>query len=148
MNEIQSAKQKYYSHRNRAKRANIEWQLTFDEWYNWWQQTGHWNDRGRAGHNYHMCRYNDIGPYALHNIYCDTNSNNVGYANKVNPKKGYKHKATTRANCRAINLHRAKPVRVNGIEYFGIREAARQLNICRELLRYRLKRKLPGYEWV
>lgn len=143
-----TAKQKYSSQRRRAIKAGIEWKLTFDEWYTWWQQTGHWEERGCSSDSYHMCRYGDTGPYSLDNIYCDKAKNNVAYANKHNPRSGYKHTEESKQTFREVNLHRIKLVKINGTVYEGIREAARQIGISRELLTYRIKTNKPGYEWA
>lgn len=55
-----------------AKRRGIPFLFTFEEWKQWWIDTGRWAMRGRKAGCYQMCRYNDIGPYALGNVYCDT----------------------------------------------------------------------------
>jgi hypothetical protein len=73
---------KFNSHKYNAKRRGVEFNLTFDEWNNWWLSHGVNKQivtrRGIGdGNKLCMCRYNDTGPYALNNIYCDTNYNNV-----------------------------------------------------------------------
>jgi hypothetical protein len=59
-----------------AKRRGIEWRLTFVQWWDIWQRSGHWEERGR-GHGFAMCRYGDKGPYAVNNVYIGTNAENV-----------------------------------------------------------------------
>lgn len=46
---------------------NLEWLLTFEEWWKIWQDSGHWEERGSLG--YHMCRFGDEGPYSITNVY-------------------------------------------------------------------------------
>lgn len=78
---LRTAKSKYHAQKTEATRyRNIDFNLTFNEWYDWWLQQG--VDKN-ISHNISqnandpcMCRYNDIGPYELGNIYCDTRSNN------------------------------------------------------------------------
>ena len=71
---------KYHSHKYNAKKRNIEFELTFDQWNQWWITHGVDkslpNMSGNTKDNLCMCRYNDAGPYSLDNIYCDTNINN------------------------------------------------------------------------
>lgn len=55
-----------------AKRRGIAFLFTFEEWKQWWINTGKWDLRGRKAGCYQMCRNNDTGPYALGNVYCDT----------------------------------------------------------------------------
>lgn len=68
--------------RNNAKRRGIEWELTLGQWWDIWQQSGHWDERGR-GQGYVMCRHGDEGPYAVGNVFIDTAVNN----SSVSPKK-------------------------------------------------------------
>lgn len=62
--------------RTNAKTRGIEWRLTLTQWWEIWQRSGHWDERGR-GHAYAMCRYGDKGPYAVNNVYIATNSQNI-----------------------------------------------------------------------
>ena len=76
---MKHAKKIFWSRRDRAYSRGIDWQLTFDEWYNWYLSHGVDMDQRRT-HSAMilcMCRYNDQGPYSLSNIYCATNSQNM-----------------------------------------------------------------------
>lgn len=53
---------------NNARNRGIGWELKFWDWWQIWQQSGHWEQRGR-GQGYVMSRLNDDGPYALGNVY-------------------------------------------------------------------------------
>ena len=61
----------------------IEWRLTFYQWWNAWQQSGYWDNRGK-GSGYCMARKGDSGPYSVENIYFCTIGQNVkdSYVNK------------------------------------------------------------------
>ena len=50
-----------------SKERDIEWKLTFAEWWSLWEQSGKWLERGR-GSGYVMARHGDTGPYAVGNI--------------------------------------------------------------------------------
>jgi hypothetical protein len=69
--------EKYRSQRVGAKRRGIGWEITFEEWWRWWQIDGRWEARG-AHHAdaLVMARFGDVGPYALSNIYCTTLAGN------------------------------------------------------------------------
>ena len=87
-----AARQRYYDQKGRAGFRNIEWELTFTEWYNWWLENG--VDKNmpttHSKDQLCMCRYNDEGPYSLENIYCGTRSQNTKERNKTRPNLGWK----------------------------------------------------------
>lgn len=58
---------KFVQQRNNAKRRNIDWQLTLGEWWQIWEASGKWDERGR-GSGYVMARHGDTGPYAVGNV--------------------------------------------------------------------------------
>ena len=74
---IQTPKGKYSIQKRKAKRRKIEWNLTFDEWWNIWQESGKWDERGCNSEQYVMCRTGDIGAYELGNIRIDKAINNT-----------------------------------------------------------------------
>ena len=61
-----------------AKYRGIDFELTFDEWYDIWQQSGHWADRGRGHGKYCMSRVNDIGAYKVGNVFIQLSTKNSG----------------------------------------------------------------------
>ena len=85
---LSHAKKCWNNQRWQSKGRNIPFLLTFDEWYHWWLVQG--EDRNiptrHSANKKCMCRFNDVGPYALNNIYCDTVSNNMKLANQLNPE--------------------------------------------------------------
>lgn len=66
---------KFRRHRQNAKNRGIEWGLTFREWWDIWQESGKWDERGRGG--YVMARFGDTGPYAKDNVEIVTSSQNI-----------------------------------------------------------------------
>ena len=68
---------KFNLQRYAAKSRNIDWQFTFNEWCNWWIQSGFVDLRGLGKDKYVMCRSNDSGPYSVSNTYCATQSQNA-----------------------------------------------------------------------
>lgn len=79
----------YTSAKHCAASRNIEWQFTFEEWYQWWLDSGHWEERGPGRNQYVMARYGDTGPYHPSNVRCCTSTEN-----KIEAHLGKKEKDT------------------------------------------------------
>lgn len=73
---LSDAKKKFRQQRSGAKKRGIGWELTFDQWWDIWTQSGKWSDRGRGALRCCMARKLDRGPYAVGNVYIATNSIN------------------------------------------------------------------------
>ena len=75
---MRTAKHRFQTCKSEAKFRNIDWELTFDQWNNWWLSQGY--DRNQPFANTSespcMCRIGDVGSYRLDNIYCATRSQN------------------------------------------------------------------------
>lgn len=113
--------QKYGCKNRLDKDGNkIEFKLTFDEWWDWWQATGHYHERGRKKGQYVMARLNDVGHYELGNIFCCTHSENVkstddsykrtpeARANMSTARKGMKFTEEHKANMRKPKTRRSE----------------------------------------
>src|SRR3990167_6073746 len=75
-----SPKRKYKSHRARAMWAGIPFLLTFEEWWEIWQASGHWEERGRRKGQYCMARFGDKGGYEVGNVrICTTEENHAEF---------------------------------------------------------------------
>jgi hypothetical protein len=62
-------------------------ELTFEEWLEIWEASGHFKKRGRLAHEYHMARHGDRGPYAIGNVKIITANQNI---KEIKGKKGRK----------------------------------------------------------
>src|SRR6516162_11761456 len=82
-----TSRSKYLVHKAGAKRRGIAFELTFEGWLKIWENSGHFNERGRNAAEYHMARHNDSGPYAANNVKIITASQNSA---EVKNKKGRK----------------------------------------------------------
>lgn len=71
-----SPKAKYIFNRKEAKKRGIKWNLTFEEWWKLWSDSGHWEERGYGKNKYCLCRKKDLGNYEVGNIYIDLATNN------------------------------------------------------------------------
>lgn len=61
-------KSAYASQKFSAAKRNIGWELTFDEWLDVWETSGHLANRGRGKEKHLMGRKGDTGPYSIDNI--------------------------------------------------------------------------------
>jgi hypothetical protein len=59
---------KFTRQRVAAQRRGVAWELTFDEWYGIWQDSGKWDLRGVGHGHYCMARHGDVGPYSVGNV--------------------------------------------------------------------------------
>jgi hypothetical protein len=81
-------RQKYSVHKACAKRRGIAFELTFEEWLEIWEASGHFEERGTRSHQYHMARHGDLGPYAVGNVKIVTASQNAA---EGKGSKGWKY---------------------------------------------------------
>ncbi len=68
---------RYRMHKVNAAKRNIPWEFTFDSWWEIWEKSGHWGERGKGTTKYQMCRFNDVGPYAPDNVKIATQLENM-----------------------------------------------------------------------
>lgn len=67
----------YKSHKTSAKQRGVEFLLTFEEWWEIWDASGKWYERGKQTNHYVMARFGDTGPYAVGNVrVCTSQENN------------------------------------------------------------------------
>lgn len=71
----------YKQHSDNAKFRGIEFNISFDDWLKVWEDSGKLSERGRGKDKYCMCRVNDIGAYAVDNVFIDTNKTNLSDGN-------------------------------------------------------------------
>ena len=69
-------KQRYFEHKQNAKRRNIPFDLSLTEWTNIWQDSGKWELRGKGKGSYVMSRIGDTGSYSVDNVYINLNETN------------------------------------------------------------------------
>lgn len=125
------AKSKYNWQKNSAQKRGISWELSFEQWYNWWLSNGvdkNIDTSLMTSAKLCMCRQNDSGPYSLSNIYCDTNSNNVRLQNTLRWGQRQLHTPLGIFNSRQI--------------------AAQKLNVTPKYLSILIKRKPKEYYWL
>ncbi len=66
--EVRRARNQFFDHRYSAGIRGIEFLLTFDEWWDIWLKSRHWDERGRIKGQYCMARKADRGPYVVGNV--------------------------------------------------------------------------------
>lgn len=80
----QSALAKFIMQRKNARQRGIGWNFTFKDWFAVWQESGHWEQRGR-GKGYCMTRIGDSGPYERGNVAIKTIGENFSESYLVHP---------------------------------------------------------------
>ena len=71
---MDSPRRKFYNAKKQARKRvdrlgnQIEMRISFQEWWDIWQQSGHWHERGCFQGQYVMARHNDIGHYEVGNV--------------------------------------------------------------------------------
>lgn len=86
---------KYGEQKHNARARGIGWGLTFKQWWDIWQQSGHWVERG-PGKGYCMARWGDSGPYSVENVYICTIGQNFADSYIVHPADQRKQKFLAR----------------------------------------------------
>lgn len=66
----------YSQQKKNSEQRGIAWELSLWQWWSIWQQSGHWEERGR-GRGFQMCRVNDQGGYSFDNVYIAPGTVNI-----------------------------------------------------------------------
>ena len=112
----------YQSQRATARKRNIEWCFTYDEWVEWWGEDI--DRRGPYANDLCMGRYGDTGPYHPDNCY----------------------KTTRREN--SIVQKNYKPLRYNGKQYRSMTDLANDLGKWPQVVRRQINEGKLEIEYV
>ena len=63
-----SLKRRFDHHKSSAGQRGVPFLLTFDQWLQIWQESGHLHERGCRSGQYVMSRHGDIGSYEVGNV--------------------------------------------------------------------------------
>lgn len=78
-----SPKGKYQNHKHHARTRGIGFELTFSQWLEIWEESGHWDERGNFADGYVMQRIGDQGPYAVGNVFIGRHVDNIAESNAL-----------------------------------------------------------------
>lgn len=67
---------KYVAQRTRARARGIAWNFNLGDWWEVWEKSGKWEQRGLGTGRYVMARFGDIGPYSKDNVRIITHNEN------------------------------------------------------------------------
>lgn len=117
---MQQIKNKYSCQKSKAKHRGIDFELTFEEWWNIWQQSGKWEQRGCRKGQYVMSRNNDTGPYAVGNVFiqlAQDNHSQIVFSDKTIKKfseqrKGKPKSIEWKNKISLANLGKKKPQQI------------------------------------
>jgi len=79
--ELKKAKRKWWDQKENAKRRDIEFDFPFEEWLQFWLDSGHWHERGCGAGTYVMSRKGDTGPYRIDNVEIKSQEENLREGN-------------------------------------------------------------------
>jgi hypothetical protein len=68
---------KFHVHKSNAAQRGISFLMTFEDWRDIWQRSGHWHERGSKRGQYCMARFGDKGAYAADNVRICTVDENI-----------------------------------------------------------------------
>lgn len=75
--------------KNTAKTRGVQWNLKLWDWWQIWQDSGKWEERGRGKGKYVMCRFGDNGAYEVGNVYIAKYEHNVSFQPNNPFRKGH-----------------------------------------------------------
>lgn len=97
-----------YQHQHTAAhRRDIEFKLSLMEWWDIWDVSGHWSDRG-LGRGWQMCRKGDLGAYEVGNVFIGEGAENLSAACKETDLPigvAHAHKGTTKRYRAYCNIY-------------------------------------------
>jgi hypothetical protein len=94
---------KYACHKSKAKARGVEFNLTYEEWWDIWEKSGKWNQRGCRKGQYVMSRYNDMGAYEVGNVFIQTQTENRREAMLGKPANYIRTSAQRLAQIKRVN---------------------------------------------
>lgn len=132
--QVKAAQKNFRDQRGNALSRGIIWDLDFEQWLSWWLDTGHYHERGKKRGQYCMSRYNDEGPYAIGNIFCQLASTNIGDARRAEAarRKNKNHRIIT-----------PPPVSLADVRYYKIAKSPyvyARYTVCDKVFRRSTKR--------
>ena len=95
--EMRKARERFYAHRGNAKRRNIPFLMSFEEWITVWLSSGHYHEIGRARGKYCMARFGDFGAYEVGNVRIITSTANIIEWNTSDKKRAARRDPQWRA---------------------------------------------------
>jgi hypothetical protein len=97
---------KFHEHRHHAAARGIPFTMTFEQWWEVRQQSGHWHERGRGRGKYVMARFGDRGGYEVGNVKVCSWEENAVERRPPNNWLGRRHTAETKAKMSAARIGR------------------------------------------
>ena len=101
--KLSRAQTAYRVQQTKSMQRDIDFKLSFTEWYDWWLNNGIDKNQTQpnTGNTLCMCRFNDRGAYELGNIYLATraqNSSDARFFNPIHRQKNRKAKTAKRVH--------------------------------------------------
>lgn len=121
--ELKRARKYFIDHRHRSKIRKIGFKFTFEEWFKFWKDSGHWYERGRCKGQYVMARFNDEGAYEAGNVRICTSDVNLKERKKMHaPNRRLSDDDIRRIRSLDGKMKRKLIAEEYGINYWHIRD--------------------------
>jgi hypothetical protein len=74
---------RYSEQKSNVLKRGLRFDISLEDWFEVWEKSGKWEQRGNKKHEYCMCRFQDKGHYTKGNVFIATNTENCkeGLAN-------------------------------------------------------------------
>ena len=105
---LPNAYKAYAEQRGNAKKRNIAFDITFEDWCKIWYESGKWEERGRGRGRYVMARNEDYGGYSVDNVSIKTQEEN-GREGVHMGERNYAKRPEARAKISAALTGHKKP---------------------------------------
>lgn len=141
--EFKLARLLYTGHRFYSKNRvdingdEIEFKLSFSEWYTIWIQSGFWDKRGVGRGKYCMSRFNDIGHYEIGNVEI-----------KLNAENSSEYMSSELCKDRLASKRFKRPIYTNKGIFDCLKSAAIAFNSPAPTCQYWLKSKKNGFRYL
>ena len=93
MNTYRQKRDAFYACRFNAKKRDIQFLLTFDQWLKIWEDSGYFDKRGCRRGQYCMARFNDRGSYKTNNVKIILHTDNTSEWTRTDKTKEKMRKA-------------------------------------------------------
>ena len=127
-------KMKYNQQKAQAMYRDEQWDITFEDWLAAWDESGQWENRGRKPGQCKMYRVDIAKGWTKDNVEIS------GHKGAIKDQPGQVPVIARKPiNFGAGHDNKKKPIVAEGVRYESIAEAARQLDVNRGAIWFRLQ---------
>lgn len=142
MKKLERGLKQFRSQHGNARTRGIAWSLTFEQWWDFWQKSGHYRRRGQGPDNYALARIDPTDGYHLGNIICCTNREAAEryWQSSLRPQALKHNRAVARSRRRWIQTPLGR--------FLGLAAAAKRHRISEGTIRSRIHSQNKDYYYI